>query len=60
MFIRDGIISDGTYIYKFDKSGELFSEKKEGFAYLTDLVRQFGAKNYDQGIGADGIAWDSS
>lgn len=32
----------------------------EGFAYLTDLVRQFGAKNYDQGIGADRIAWDSS
>lgn len=32
----------------------------EGFAYLTDLVRQFGAENYDQGIGADRIAWDSS
>lgn len=32
----------------------------EGFAYLTDLVQQFGAKNYDQGIGADRIDWDSS
>ncbi len=32
----------------------------EGFAYLTDLVRRFGAKNYDQGIGADRIAWDPS
>lgn len=32
----------------------------EGFAYLTDLVHQFGAKDYDHGIGADRIDWDSS
>lgn len=32
----------------------------EGFAYLTDLIQQFGSKNYDQGIGKDKIAWDSS
>ena len=30
----------------------------DGFVYLTDLVHQFGARDYDQGIGADRICWD--
>ncbi len=32
----------------------------EGFPYLTDLVSRFGTKDYDQGVGADKIYWDSS
>ena len=32
----------------------------EGFSYLTDLVREFGAKDFDQGVGADRIFWDTS
>lgn len=32
----------------------------EGFSYLTDLVSQFGAKDFDQGVGKDKIYWDSS
>lgn len=32
----------------------------EGFSYLTDLVREFGAKDFNQGVGADRIFWDTS
>lgn len=30
----------------------------EGFAYLIDLVRAFGAKGFHQGVGADELFWD--
>ena len=32
----------------------------EGFAYLADLVREFGAEDFDRGVGADRVFWDSS
>ena len=32
----------------------------EGFAYLADLVREFGAEDFDRGVGADKVFWDSS
>ena len=32
----------------------------EGFAYLADLVREFGAEDFDRGVGADRVFWDTS
>ena len=32
----------------------------EGFAYLADLVREFGAEDFDRGVGADRVLWDTS
>ena len=32
----------------------------EGFAYLADLVREFGAEDFDRSVGADRVLWDTS
>ncbi len=32
----------------------------EGFSYLIDLVRKFGAEDFSQGVGADEPFWDAS
>ena len=32
----------------------------EGFDYLADLVREFGAEDFDRGVGADRVFWDTS